>query len=633
MAGPNLPLTGITIGRGIDQHIADHQAIDQIVNAFDVSVSSASAGQVLVYNGATYAPVSAVVKVQAFGAKGDNSTDDTSSINAAMASGLSLDFGGPDRTYRVTASLSYTLSRHTYWVGSGATIKLDSASNIERTVNIVQNGYDFRIAGVNIDANSKGYVCLYASNSGTNAKLVVDKVVAQNAFRAATTFVRGDGIYVAGGYDQITINDTHVKNVQMATGAGIAGSQGVTGITVDALSQTVTWRKVAINGCTIENVYSQDTTYQADQDGIRIMSASDDTTTPILYPWDSHFTISNTTFINCQGRAVKSQTEFCSVINPVIIRNRNVSAAWGVDIDFQVGGGYVENLYCKYTDNAPTTVVNFSGSVTANKVVPHGSVKGLRVNQSGIYSPNAVVQTTPRSQLQTTNFVDDVEYLGAQAPSFMLRVTGISAGVHNLYAHRVVGSASGGGFIQASGVTGTVQTGKFFLSEMVNTGSATNLVTTPNSQFLPEVSTVGSTGFTNTWKALDGGRSTLTDALRVRMIGPVSTVDGDGSKASGVLRPYSVTLAAAATQQLPASFLTSFTGMLIISVDGDINGQALFAVNTTTVTQLTTATTFAVGTTTDPGTASKVTVWTGASGPSIGNHTAASHTITVLMFG
>ena len=578
------------------------------------------------------------IPLASFGAVADGVTDDTAAINSAIASGNTLNWGGPGHIYKITGTLAVNLSRDAVWVSNGARINLASAAAVQQMIAVTHNGFSMSLLGsLVIDAASKAYQGWYADNSNaTTANINLNNLSVVNVRRSGTTFSGGDGIYIQGNFDRIRLVRPTVRNVTMANGTHTVGVQGVTGITVKSSSTSWYWHKLDIVAPLIDGVYSDDLTDLADQDGIRVMAAEDQAGLNVPYP--STVWITEGEFRNCCGRAIKSQAEFTYVRNITIYRTRTrytdssltTAVRGGTDIDFQVGGGILDGLYAEYTNDAPLVVVQCTGPATATKTVPHSSVSRIRVLTSGATVPQVIVQQAIRTEAYNIFRIDDVEAVGSQ-PDTMLIFNGLSGSRLDAFVSRISGAPT-----LAGGQPGFVATridgwsgGKLYFEKMINRGaSAVRMIGSPSTNVNPnvEISARECSNFLTSQKALDQGRNVDGPIARVDALGPAGVLK------SGVARPAASTVADGATWALPPSYLTSYTGLLLVSVDGDANGQGLFAVSTAGVTTLAAGSAFTVGATAEP-TSGTYRLWGTSTGPSISNHSGAPHTVTVLMFG
>ena len=154
-----------------------------------------------------------VFNVKAYGAKGDNSTDDTAAIQAAMDAATS---GGvvyfPRGTYLVSAALTVSYSVTLLGDGVGVSVIFVKASSVTITstsfVLITFDGTDVGIDGLTIDGNSTNqtitpssttvyYMGAIGSSSANAQSLTVGKVKFQNFF-SSNTDLTGIGLDTYG---------------------------------------------------------------------------------------------------------------------------------------------------------------------------------------------------------------------------------------------------------------------------------------------------------------------------------------------------------------------------------------------------------------------------------------------------
>lgn len=299
-----------------------------------------------------------------FGAAGDGVSDDSDAIESAIQADVPLYWGGPEKVYRITRQISHTATKNVNWVSDGATIVMDSAASVQRIIDIELNSHEISTEGtLSIDANEKSFTGLYISNEGL---LKVDVrlygIRAKNCFRASTAFTGGDGISVYGHLRRVQISDFHVENVHMASGAGVSGSQGVSGVTVTRNNtDSEDADLIIISDFTIDGVYSDDAAYTMDQDGIKVFNSYNNGE---FQSRPCTAIVTNGRIKNAHGRAIKAQTENPIISNILIVRDQThvpVGEFYGnPDIDLQVGGGMVENIQCWYRGNFPSRIVNAS---------------------------------------------------------------------------------------------------------------------------------------------------------------------------------------------------------------------------------------------------------------------------------
>jgi len=327
-----------------------------------------------------------VVSVKDFGAVGDGTTDDTAAIQAAINSGKTLRW--LDGTYKIVSSLTRTLTSPLRWYSDGATIKLESSSSIQKFVDITSNGNDVNIFGeLTLDCNQKSFIGLFIKNDTTTfSDVIIRDINVKNAFRASQSFTGGDGIFISGSFTKIILQNPDIRDVIMAASAGISGSQGVSGITINSAGADKAPQRVDIINAHIENIYSQDASYKMDQDGIKIFTEEDEFGEPRLY--EGSFSIRGGSINNCGGRAIKSQMEHGVIDGVKFSRDSSeISQISGTgdmpEIDFQVGGGIVTNTEYRYSSATPIRVISFSGTRQTGKYSFGGKVLNANVSTSG----------------------------------------------------------------------------------------------------------------------------------------------------------------------------------------------------------------------------------------------------------
>lgn len=190
----------------------------------------------------------------------------------------------------------------------------------------------------------------------------------RNIRRANTNFSGGNIIYIQGGFNNVEIQAI-VENALMATGAGVAGSQGITGISVVTYSEndiTYVPKIVKIkNGTIINNIHSEDSSYTFDQDGLRVFG--DDNSVLIV---ENGVIISD-----CAGRWVKTQTGY-SDISGSYYANNYFPVVCGIGVQF--GRCNIHN--CNFFNNINqdfsnfgTCMINFATNPNIDSTAPTDS--------------------------------------------------------------------------------------------------------------------------------------------------------------------------------------------------------------------------------------------------------------------
>lgn len=578
-----------------------------------------------VLNSSFAARASVTRHVRDFGAIGDGATDDTAALQAALESGEQLNFGGPERVYKITAALaSPPAFQQIVWTGGGATIDAHFTESMQYGIFIDSNERDVKISGMSFNFRRNAFTGIYISNNTTtNADLILNNISVTNVRRADTSMTGGDGILIAGAFERVSINHPIIQQVTMAEGAGIRGIQGISGITVKSHGPDRYPKQVTITDPFIDGVYSEDNTYLVDQDGIKLFAAED--IDGNLVPYESHFNVSAGTLRNCVGRALKSQMEWGVVDGMKVYRDR-VKEPGATDIDFQVGGGIASNIEMHYHGSAPIAAVGFSRPSTDGKLVAHGSVNNLRILTTGDAELPQAVLFNQRTTYPTTSYltVRGVEVIGNPVRQ-VVRMNGVAGGQHHLAVSDVFAAPA---VALVSGGSGTARWfGTVMASNCLNTGPhPVHLFEAASSTAAPQVTANGCLNWTPQ-KYIN--RGTAGPTLRVESIAPSDVVD------SGVLRPVAYRLQNGEIGEFPESFALGNTGMLIVSVGHSRHDQGIFVCDASQVEKLSTAgTSFSVGANTEPA-SGNYRLWVDPATETvrISNRSGSARTVTVLMFG
>jgi len=335
-----------------------------------------------------------------YGAVGDDTADDTAAVLACLKSDFPVDWG--NQHYRTTAEISPgALTAAINWRSSGAIIKLDTATPQQSVINCeILPGLDHIINGpIFFDANNNAYAGCIFENVSTlafpdgYANFYAEGLSARNIYRSGTTFSRGDGIFIRGGFKKVILDNPVVENCVMAVGAGIEFVVGVSGIAVARGFITDNYPIYArISNPTVRNVRSEDSAYELDQDGIRIFGAPDN-------PGEmfTSFEVIGGELENCHGRSIKGQMRTGSVRGTTFKRNAGFASRVGLaEVEFQTGEGRVTNIACYYDDYVPSVIV---GQIGSSHTMTAGSVSQVDIYTTGSNVPiiPSIVQTVPRS--------------------------------------------------------------------------------------------------------------------------------------------------------------------------------------------------------------------------------------------
>lgn len=567
--------------------------------------------------------------VKQFGA---GSLDDHAAINAALLSGLAVDFGSGQ--YVVKEPISVAMQSNLHIRSDGAKITLDSPQPIRTFVGFDTESASFFLSGsgLELDANNLAFRGFAITNirdtidESNNPTISADNLSVKNVYRSSTETSGGDGIYVSGGFNSTIFKNPRVEGVKAAVGAIIYGSQGAFGLTVGRNSSGETL------SCTLENVYikdvySEDDGEAGDQDAIRYFShyQRDGDSTPAK----GTFNLSGTV-INARGRSLKVQSQFANIANFKIIRDTDISNAVlpgqsaTSDIDFQISGGNVSNLEFSYNGNYPREVVRLVTDRGDNTFL------GTSVsNCTGFIAPNCDVQSIFRAEPNSASNTIAVHSVSG------CRIYSESGGLkHFAWLNNTVGD--GDMILNVDGSSATCQDHFFYTAgsgEMRITATSVHniggLGSIINSDVINRsVTALGCTGFprdSNT--RYSHGES----AIRTSVIVP------ENSRATGVTRfPPSLSLAQGSQGVFPATGFGVGRHLLMISASTSRNAQAIFAVDRLGVEKITSGGGYFNDSSgdTEPSEETSIKIWSDLEGVKVKNNSISGNVVfTAIQLG
>lgn len=319
-----------------------------------------------------------VISVKDFGAVGNGSTDDTAAISAALDAAMGKTLFFPAGTYLMTQTgtnqISKTLTGNMTLRGDNATIRANPSSQVNQMIYVTQaNQYDVSLSGLIFDGNLKAQSLLRIdNNTGTagasTALLSIDNCEFRNGL-AVVGGVGGNtgtvGLLVVGGWRHVSITNTSVINMNRQIASNTPGSSGTVGIAITSQSGRFC-ESANVSGCLIADILNSETTAGAnnqDTDGLSIfggLSATGSTYIPCAY------TVTNNTFVNCKGRAVKIQSDEANISNnvfrfairPCASANTGLASFGGI-VNFQGSAGTINDNVWHY-DLAPGNTNPFS---------------------------------------------------------------------------------------------------------------------------------------------------------------------------------------------------------------------------------------------------------------------------------
>jgi hypothetical protein len=324
-----------------------------------------------------------IISVKNFGAVGDGVTDDTAAISAAITAAMGKTLFFPAGTYSMnqtgTTQITKTLTGKLTIFGDEATIRANPATQVNQMIYLTCAAFSVEISGLTFDANSKAQSILRIDNTTGTAGASTTTVKLDNCeFKnglAVTAGVGGNkgcvGVYIAGGYEFVSITNCIAKDFTREPLSNTPGSNGTQAIVVTEQSGLYP-QATNVSGCLISNILNQETTGSAsnqDTDGLVIFGGL---VTGTTYRATSA-TVTNNTFVNCKGRALKIQNDETIVANnsfrfsikPCASAN-TAAASFGGIANFQVQAGTIVNNVWHY-DVAPDTTSPFSVLATLNQ--------------------------------------------------------------------------------------------------------------------------------------------------------------------------------------------------------------------------------------------------------------------------
>jgi len=377
---PNDRLPAETLEQSIDKLTMITQQLDEsddrtlkipVTDASTLNMtlptSTARASKYLTFNAlgeptASAGPTTNFVDPTTYGAVGDGIADDTLALRATFAyaipRGLAVILKG---TYLISGYIGLNASiadgaLHIYCNGP-VTIQVSGSSTAFRQVLFCGiNGLtSSSITGgpLTINCNNKaavgieiytGSATLYGSVSFSSAVTVNDCL----AVDASATYENG-GILIQGRFEQIFMNSPRVENVARTNTSGGA----CYGIAITALAG-----ECYICDPVIINVLCPNGTSGVDADGIKVFGENN-AASPAVQTLGKA-TIQGGTFVDCQGRSVKSQCSDMALIAPTFKRQYHVSIINGHDVDFQSGNGLIIEPTFEYRKNSGTSPLGVS---------------------------------------------------------------------------------------------------------------------------------------------------------------------------------------------------------------------------------------------------------------------------------
>jgi hypothetical protein len=577
------------------------------------------------------------VSVKDFGAVGDGVADDTAAVQAAVSatntSGQWLNWN--KGTYRITSALAFTLTKM-QWMSEGAVIFVDTAGDILRGVNITLSDateHQLLGAGFEVNANGKCHGALrFIQPLGTQTtSIYLEKVGARNVQMQVGAGVGSSGVDVRGGFKQAKLVDCYAENMMMRTGAGVLGSNGITGIILqNNFGTTGAYIKnMILVRPTINRVYSQDAAYQYDMDGIGLFANPADSTFGPAYA-----EVTSSDISGCWGRDIKTQVSAAKIDSPNSLINAGPTGGIiNPAYDFQAGPGLV--IGGQYTVDG----VSHLAGLVAFQIATAGTPTSSRWDGGAvdIINGGALTRAVGTDSIGVvTKFVasvSNVSVRGAITNFAFQRTNGFD--IHTFKLDGIVCESITDALVNViSGSGGSAPyRGRVYVKNCINLGSEVPTVRCNTSGNIAGalLDDIGGIGFGPANFAYSGGATTISGlSIDDSAQFPIPL---NSETSSGTEKLYSFTLAAGAEITLPThGFNTNYLAQLVIGTNR--TGFAVLSVDGSGIVSIDVGAGANIGTTSDPG-SGDLRVWrsTGTNQLVVKNGTAFNRIFLVKFFG
>lgn len=278
------------------------------------------------------------VSVKDFGAVGDGVVDDTAALQAALgaAEGKSLDL--LNQNYLISAPLTAAFALPTRVINGSITFSASSSGEFALKVRTTS---DFDVENLRINGNNNVAKGLHIHPNAAGCRVTVSKYVGRNFLQSDAVTSVAAGLQISPEvstdvFASASVSDSVVQDVTSTKTVSPVGR----GIYIQGAVSAI------LDGCLIERIGP----YQ-DGDGVFVVADAADAEI-------CHAIISNSVFVDCAKRSVKSQVVRTLVSNVQCSRTQaftdNNTGQCEIGIQY---GGAVDGVLVTYADGASPRVI------------------------------------------------------------------------------------------------------------------------------------------------------------------------------------------------------------------------------------------------------------------------------------
>lgn len=613
--------------------------------------TSASSTDQMIYNEGSTGAVDRVltarlqdrVSVKDFGAVGDGVTNDTAAVHAAIISGKALFW--PEGNYLLTSEINEEINFPINWAADNAKIVYDPPAVTQSAIKLTVFPYAHKIEGLlSIECNKKAFNGIWLLSPSANIStypegypdLTAIDLRVYRPYRASTAFTGGNAILIEGGWNNVVLVRPYAVDCTMADGSGIAGAEGIFGISVIRIgsSTRVTPHNIVIEDCFIDKVVSENASYQFDQDGIRVFTSYNANLMDVVGT-EFTYTIRGGVIKNCRNRGIKGQANLGRVNDVTFIRTNALGGpnlSLSGEINEQIGS--VSSVGCEffYEDYVPAFLF-FGRTRVEGYKQPSNTISNVRGVVTGSTELTALFAFTVEGgapALHRTS-ISNVDFNGMAGRLLQTQSSTVAPDAQNIFnVTSVVGQFSeaairdtgGGGFVRwnllnCSNLSGSDvpvmnSNGATLAAKNLSCSNLFGFVQTGQFRYQPSSNRFPNAQITN---------------------GFVPDVN-DG--VSGIFQPVAFTLALDEIYELPENSSAATTSglMLITTSQAARASQAMFQLDQVGVYLITTSANWAAGTTNEP-VSGAFRMWIDPVSlrVQVSNRTATTRTFTAWMLG